>query len=207
MNIDIKYLEKTAEEIFSIFSEYLKSVDFLKKNFEEAKSSISPERINYCLTKFLQAEFDYETPKDRGLGRMTDYTPRLGAYFRKPFSKLSSDKIKELDNLITDLIVKCYLYQVIVPEPVIKKSKVEGGEQLYQRWIPEIYVFDLGRLSDTFRGLLEAVINSNIENIKNFFKVNDIVPGFFGKNKVDDILFGYMNAGLVLRLAEAHDKQ
>lgn len=206
MNIDTQYLEKISKEVFSIFSKYLKSVDFLKKNFEEAKNSIDPERINYCLEKFLQAEFDYNTPGDRGLGRMTDYVPRLGAYFRKSLSKLPLDKIKELDFLLTGLIVKSYLYQVIVPEPVIKKSKMETGEQLYQRWIPEIYVYDLGQLSESFRGLLEAVVDSDIANVKHFFKMNELTSGFFSKNKTDDILFGYINAGLVLRLAEAHEK-
>lgn len=200
----MKNIEKYTEEIFTTMSEYFEDIDEFKKAFEENKTSISPEKIYYCLEKFLHAEFDYETPGVRGLGRASDYWPRLAGYFRSAFSKLSTEKTKELEVLITNMIVKCYLFSLLITNKKVESSSVKTNEEFYEKWIPQIYMFDLSGVGDDVINLLFAIIKKDHENIKNFFKQNGMTPGFFGgADKTDEILNGYVGAGLVMRMIDS----
>src|SRR3989338_2094682 len=204
MNITNQNVEKYAEEMLATMSEYFESTDEFKKNFEQNKVGISSEKINYCLEKFLHAEFDYGTPGIRGLGRASDYWPRLAGYFRSAFSKLSVEKMRELDALITSMIVKCYLYSFLISDKKAEPSNIKTGEQLYEKWIPPIYMFDLGGISDDIMNMLFAIIKKDRDGIKDFFKQNGMTQGFFGgADKTDEILNGYVGAGLVMRIIES----
>jgi hypothetical protein len=202
MKLTSKDFENYAGEMLTTMGEYLESTDKFKEKFEQSKENISPERINYCLEKFLHAEFDYQTAGNRGLGRMTEHWPRLAGYFRGAFSKLSPEKNKELDSLITGLIAKCYIFLILISDKPMEQSKLKTGEQLYEKWIPQIYTFDLSGMGDNVGNLLFALIEKDHENIKNFFKQNGMTPGFFGGDKTDEILNGYIAAGIVLRVVE-----
>jgi len=205
MNLSKQNFEKYVEEMLAAMSEYLESTDNFKEKFEQSKANISPERINYCLEKFLHAEFDYQTAGNRGLGRMTEHWPRLAGYFRGAFSKLNQEKTKELDSLITGFITKCYIFFILISDKPMEPS-TKTGEQLYEKWIPQIYTFDLSSMSDNVGNMLFALIQKDHENIKNFFKQNGMTPGFFGGDKTDEILNGYVAAGLVLRVIEKSEK-
>jgi hypothetical protein len=51
---------------------------------------------------------------------------------------------------------------------------------------------------------LFAINKKDHENIKNFFKQNGMTPGFFGgADKTDEILNGYVGAGLVMRMIDS----
>jgi len=202
MDITHQDLEKYAEEMLTTLGEYSGSTDKFKEKFEQSKANISPERINYCLEKYLHAEFDYGTPGNRGLGRMSDYCPRLAAYFRSVFSKLSVERMRELDFLITALIVKCYLFPILISKKPMEPSKIKTGEQLFEKWIPQIYTFNLSEMSDEIWNLLFALIKKEWEGIKEFFRQNGMTPGFFGGDKTGEILNGYVGAGLVMRAME-----
>ncbi len=201
MKVTNKEIEKYANEMLSEMSEYFESTEEFKKNFEESKENISPENISFCLEKFLHAEFDHGTPGNRGLGRMSDYWPRLAAYFRSAFSKLDVEEMRKLDAQITALIVKCYLFTILISDKPVEKSKL-SGEELFEKWIPQIYTFDFSSMSENVGNLLFALIQKDHEGIKSFFKEHGMKPGLFGGDKTDEILNGYVAAGLVMRIVE-----
>lgn len=201
MKITDKEIEKYANEMLSKMGEHFKSTESFRRNFEKNKKNIYPQNISFCLEKFLHTEFDYETPGSRGLGRMSDYWPRLAAYFRDSFSKLSIDEMGELDSQITALIVKCYLFTILISD----KSAVQTvltDEQLFEKWIPQIYMFDLSGMGENSGNVLFALIQKNYEEIKSFFKKHGMKPVFLSGDKTTEILNGYVAAGLVMLIVE-----
>jgi hypothetical protein len=101
------------------------------------------------------------------------------------------------------MIVKCYLFSFLITDKKVEPSNIKTGEQLYEKWIPQIYMFDLSTISDDIINMLFAVIKKDHESIKNFFKQNGMTPGFFGgADKTDEILNGYVGAGLVMRIID-----
>lgn len=203
MNIKNQDIEKYVEEMLDIISPYFESTNEFKKNFEQNKENISSERINYCLEKFLHSEFDYGTSGVRGLGRTSDYCPRLAGYFRSAFSKLSIEKTRELDTLITSIIMKCYLFSFLISNKTDESLNTKSGEQLYKTWIPQIYIFDLSGIDNNVMNMIFTVIEKDYDSIKDFLKKNEMSPGFFSSiDKTDEILNGYIRAGLIMRIAE-----
>ncbi len=201
MNISNQYLEQSAEDTFSVMGKYLKTTESFRKSFAVSKSNISVDNINFCLEKFLFAEFDFKTSGSRGLGRLTEACPRLGAYFRGTLSKLDEKSIQELDTLITNLIIRSYLFPILTSSKLIKSSALQTS-RLYEKWIPKIYVFSFDTLPEEFKNLLSVVIQNDYEAIENFFRENNMKPGFLAQDKISEILTGYIAAGLMLRACE-----
>ena len=111
MHITHRHLEKYTEAMLTQICEVVGGNDLspYRERFEEHKKEIPLASFQFCLVNFLQAEFDYKTSGSRGLGRISEEVPRLGAYFRNGISKLNSEEMKELDSRITMLIVKFLL--------------------------------------------------------------------------------------------------
>lgn len=200
MNISNQDLETYADEMLDAMSKQFESIETFKKNFEQNKSIISCEAINYCLEKFLHAEFDYSTPGVRGLGRMTDFYPRLAGYYRKPLSNMEAEKMRELDSHITRLLMKSYLFLLLISNNKMEPTDTINAELFYKRWLPQVYTFNLNNFGETTINLLFAVIKKDFENIQNFFKQNGMKTGFFGINKETRILDGYIMAGTVMSM-------
>ena len=201
MKVTKEEMEKYASDMLARMDEIFKSTKEFQENFEKNKESISPESISFCLEKFLHAEFDYGAPGNRGIGRATDFCPRLAAYFRKAFSKLSVEEMRNLDTQITTLIIKSYLFGIFFSRDSVKKSK-HSKEKLFEIWIPQIYIFNLGGMQEGMADVLFALIQKDYEGIKKSFTEYGMKPGFFGGDKTQEILNGYVAAGLVMRLAE-----
>lgn len=205
MKIEHNLIKNWAEEVFTemgkIFSQ--EKVDIFKKNFDENYKSIDPEIINPCIEKFVQAELDYTTPGDRGLGRLTETLPRLGAYFREPIAKLDELNREKLDALMTRIITKGYVFVSIVHSKPKEEISAKTGEQVYEEWVPKIFTFDLSNISNNAGDLLLMVTKNDLDEIKNFFNQNDMgAGGFFSKDKSDDIMMHYLIAGVSLYFIE-----
>ena len=205
MKIEHNLIKSWAGEVFTemgkIFSQ--DKVDIFKKNFDENYESIDPEVISPCIEKLAQAELDYTTPGDRGLGRLTETLPRLGAYFREPIAKLDDSDHEKLEALITRIITKGYIFVSIVHSKPKEEISAKTGEQVYEEWVPKIFTFDLSNISNNAGGLLLAVTKNDLDEIKKFFSQHDMkVVGFFSTDKTDDILMHYMIAGVSLYFIE-----
>lgn len=204
MNITNQDINNYTEEIFTVLNQYFDSVEDFKNNLEKKRTWISSNKINYCLGEFIRAEFDYQTQGLRGLGRMTDQCPRLAAYFRKSFTKITPQQILTLDNLVTKLIIKSYLFSLILSSQENGQNPIQNEQQFFERWIPEIYIFDLNSIGEHVLNLLFAVIESDYTGIERYLKDNGMVPGMISFNdKTHEILNGYVSAGLTMGMVES----
>jgi len=189
--------------IVNEFQEEKKILSMIQPKFEILKRNFNTQRIKYCLDQYIRLELDFETIGERGIGRMTDFIPRLGGYFREPISKLSQAEIDELYNLIQDLMLRGYLFYALFMENEIKKSITINGEDLYDQWIPGIYVSDVSEMKENAKNLFEACIYSIYNSLKKFLINHQMKGGgFFSKDKTDNIIYYYALAGWGLRLVE-----
>lgn len=205
MKITQHDLKKYADEIFAEMSKILSAdkIDALKKNFDKNNENIIPDTINYCVEKFVQTELDFITPGDRGIGRLTEALPRLGAYFRNPFSNLEKTELNKLDTLITKPIIKGYLFSAVINGQPKEKALSFTDEELYREWIPKIFTFNLSNISDNAGDLLLAITKNDLDEIKSFFSQHNMrAGGFFSRDKTDGILMSYIIAGVSLYYIE-----
>ena len=85
----------------------------LASKFAKFKDLFDGKRIGYSLHNFIKAELDFETPRARGIGRLSEQVPRFGAYYRKQLSQIDQDKMEILHNLIQNLMLRAYLTGVL----------------------------------------------------------------------------------------------
>lgn len=205
MKITQQDLKKYTDEIFAEMSKIFSAdkMGAFKENFEKNNKGISSDTINYCVEKFVQTELDFITPGDRGIGRLTETLPRLGAYFRNPLSNFDKTELDELDTLITKLITKGYLFSAIINGQPKEKTLSFTDEELYREWIPKIFTFNLNVISDNAGNLLLAITEKNSQQIKDYFKSHNMRGGgLFSKDKSEDILMHYIIAGVSLYYIE-----
>ena len=93
---EVQNYPETGKEIQKLF----------QKNFDEFRKDCNLDMLNYCLGRYIEAELDYVTPGERGLGRISTTPPRFAAYFRKQMVRLSPEKKDELYEFIQDLIIR-----------------------------------------------------------------------------------------------------
>ena len=201
MYITKQDFEQLTKEVILGARKYFKLDEQDERRFKELKGQISIDRLTYCIQKLIDGELDYKTAGRRGLGRASEHTPRLGAYFRKTLSKLAQNRVDELENLIASLMVKCYFFVfLVVPNDYLFSQSIESDE-LYEEWLPQVYGYDLeswGEKAD----VLYTVVQEDYQKIAKFFEENSMKPGLFGEDKTKLILTGYATAGVVLGLAE-----
>jgi hypothetical protein len=161
--------------------------------------------LDSCVTPFVDAEMDFRTSGERGLGRTSVFVPRFGGHFRKRMSKLDSVQLTRIRTGVVRCVISGYLAYAIFYEVV--ESVVTDAEQLYEKWIPLIYSVDLNELGegtdDYFLGAstrslsaLKAVV-SDLELEKGGFLASAKDP-----NRTDLIMSYYPAAGFLLRHTE-----
>lgn len=204
MKIEQKLIDNCADETFTVLGKFIKPdhLERFKGRYKDSSQHILPDSISYCVDKFVQTELDFKTAGKRGLGRLTEGWPRLGAYFREQLSNFNPEKLEELDRLLTVFIVKCYLFPIITADSVKNAPRIKIVDDLYEDWVPRMYSFDLSGLGDGLGALFTATLESDFMNVKAFFKENNMNAGFWEKDKTDEILYGYARVGFTLRFAE-----
>ncbi|NQV00296.1 MAG: hypothetical protein HQ538_06170 [Parcubacteria group bacterium] len=202
-NFNIKHLESSMSAIVNGFQGEKEVLSMIQPKFEILKRSFDGQRIKYSLDQYIRSELDFKTNGERGLGRLTDFTPRLGGYFREPMSKLSQIEIVELYNLIQDLMLRGYIFYALFMENEIRENITINSEDLYQRWVPGIYTSDSSEMKENVKNLFEACIYSAYNLLKKFLINHQMKGGgFFSKDKTDNIIYYYALAGWGLRLVE-----
>lgn len=205
MHIDKKRLQAKTSEMFTALKESgANEAALVKLNNEFQASGLADfpdaDAIGYCIEKFAASEMDTQTNGKRGLGRTTEYVPRLGGYFRKGIANLSDGKRQELVTLIEDMHLLGYLYALVLATKD-KKTVIADGTILYEKWIPLIYVFSMDALGESGLHLVQAVTTAHANKVLTFFKENNLKKGFFGDDKSHEIVEGYITAGITLRYA------
>ena len=199
----VDHLMHAFEEICNTIGKDTKLVNSFESKIDSLKRVFDSKAITYCCEKFIDAELDYKTPGDRGLGRASTYIPRLSSYFRKKIINFSSQDLDELYCLIQHLILSGYLVHVLFVEDNLRTSTVTDLNELYEAWLPGIYAESPAQLSENMQKAFAACTVSALSKIMAFFGKNNMkAGGFFSRDKTDEILMYYPFAGFGLRFEE-----
>jgi hypothetical protein len=208
MKIDNKYLQECAEHVFSSIEAYGADQGVLldvKTRFAPViEAGFDSDAIDYCINNFVAAEVDFLTTGNRGLGRSTEHTPRLGGYFRNKLSSFSVEKKTELENAIRKYILDAYMGMVILSSQNTKiPHDKKTPDNLYQKWVSTIYVFPIDQLGEGALFFLQAATATSVMALRKFLKENQMKGGsLFSSDKTEEILSGYAAAGVALQRSE-----
>lgn len=199
----IEHLEHAVEEIVKTFSVKKDVTREYREKFGQFKKDYDGKRVGYCLEKYINAELDFTTPGNRGLGRMTEYIPRFGAYFRSQLSVMSEEELGKLYGLIQDFMLRGYLVHALFAEEPLGEAAISSSKDLYEKWIPGIYVSNPSEMGNNLKNALAMCSNSAHEKLKSFLVSHNMKGGgFLSKDKTDLILMYYPLAGFGLRFVE-----
>lgn len=199
----IEHLEAAMASIIMEISDQQEFLSRIKSKFEQFKKRYDGKRISYCLEKYINAELDFTTPGNRGIGRIGEYVPRFGAYFRKGLSNMSEVDLSKLYEIIQDLILRGYLVHVLFIEESVRDSAISSGKELYEKWIPGIYSSDSSGTNQNLITLLTICSNSAFKTLKDFMNSHKMKGGeFLVKDRTDEIVYYYPIAGFGLRVVE-----
>lgn len=176
---------------------------YIKRMFGSLRSSFNAEAVSYCFEKYITAELDADTLGGRGLGRLTDHIPRLGAYFRKGIGRLSDRERAELYGLIESVMIRGYLAHVIDPREGGSEARAFSGEKLFEAWIPGIYSTNPSMMDETMRNCIEIFCFSAWGAVEAFLAERGMKGGgLLSKDKTGLIFFYYSIAGYGIRFVE-----
>ncbi len=185
------------------FSDDQETVNQIERIWKDLEPVLNAKAIDYCLTQYVQAELDFESPSKRGLGRVTEVIPRLGAFFRKPMSRISKEDLNELKTLIETQCLLGYLTHIFFCENEIVDVSHTDHEQIYTAWLPSIYSNDLGDMSEDMEQLFSLCSFRGKHGLKSFFDAHGMKAGFFQSDDMADvIILYYFAAGFILRETE-----
>jgi len=200
----IEHLEVAmASIIMEISKDQQEFLSRTKSKFEQFKKRYDGKRISYCLEKYINAELDFTTPGNRGIGQISEYVPRFGAFFRRGLSNMSEVDLSKLYEIIQDIILRGYLVHILFIEESVRDSAISSGEELYQKWIPGIYSSDSSEVDEKLMTMLSLCSNSAFETLKDFINSHKMKGvGFLAKDRTDEIVYYYPIAGFGLRVVE-----
>lgn len=87
-----------------------------------------------CVEALVGTELDYRTPGERGIGRMSTDSPRLGGAFRAQLSRPETRQVfgPIIEAAVRDAFAGAAAVSVGVREPV-----VVSAEEAFEKWIPQ----------------------------------------------------------------------
>jgi len=194
---ELSHLEKAFNSIQEEFQDSSEIWKLIQKHFDEFRKDCNLDMLNYCIGRYIEAELDYVTPGERGLGRISTTPPRFAAYFRKQMARLSSEKKDELYEFIQDLILRSYLFRTLVYTGKSRRYN-KNIKKLFESWISKIYISGdlLNQLSENIRDMFIIITKSAFKNLHTFFEINNFKGGgLFSRDKTHDILMFYVIAG------------
>lgn len=176
----------------------------LEPQLDELRDAFSGEAIDHCLDRFIQAELDFESPGNRGLGRLSEAVPRYGAHYRRHLRRLDPEELSTIDSLIRTQVLTGYLSFVLPREEPVESTGVGDGNHLFRQWIPHIYSSSLANAADEESRTLIAILGSDAmqRHLEFLHRHGMKGGGFFASDKTELILFHYHLAGFDLRMIE-----
>ena len=131
-----------------------------------------------CVEAFVATELDTETPGQRGLGRSTDESPRLGGAFREQL--VTPAARREYGPLIEQMVFETYAgtaaaLQTFYKEPT--PPKVRPANEVFELWVPRIYVGTQG-LGDNTMSVITAAHADTEKAIMDAAERHGLLSGF-----------------------------
>jgi len=174
---------------------------------KDLRSCFNAYAVGLCFSKYIDSELDCHTPGDGGLGRMSTEIPRLGAYCRRPVSRLSLPDRRELYGLIEDLMLRGYLTRALLLEVPPKKPALTDPADLYERWLERLGSFNPSRMDLELRALLGKVTDSAFAALNGFLSRRGIRGGdVLEEDKTHAISMYYPVGGLAVRTSEVEGR-
>lgn len=176
----------------------------LLERYYPIRETLNIERLDYCISKYLEAEFDTKTEGVRGLGRTTESVPRLGGYYRKEFSKLGPNTIEELKVVTREILLRGYLVHLMSIDQGNASLSSPAKEEVYKKWIPRIYITGFEEFPELLQNVFLTFTEDPMERFFRILRKNGIEQrvGFFKKDLTVPILVYYAIAGFGLRTIE-----
>jgi hypothetical protein len=170
---------------------------------KELRSRFNLVAVGFCFSKYISSELDCHTPGDRGLGRISAEIPRLGAYFRRPMSRLSLPELRELYGIIEDLMLRGYLTRALLLEGAPKQPVLTTAPELYEAWLAGFYSSDPSQMGPNLRAVLAAATDSAFAALDGFFGGHGMRGGGdFPEDKTQLISMYYPLGGFAIRKFE-----
>lgn len=203
------------QELDEIKNLYSMSITYIKKlyglsdsdicefdnRFEQINGFSNLKQVKYCIRKFVKAEMDYITVGERGIGRASTFYPRLGAYLRKPISRLNNIDKDMFFVLLEKNILLAYLAHGLFFSDCLPTNEFSAIE-LFKKWIPLAYTGD-NFISKEHYNYIMAITSYSSADLVGFLKDKNIKGGgIFLKDKTNEILSMHIVAGLKLRAIE-----
>jgi hypothetical protein len=193
--------------LFNSLLEAIEDGDFktsLLSKFDQSKPNFDGIKIGYCINRFVEAELDFETKGDRGIGRISSNPPRFGAYSRKQLSNVSKSDLESLRENLIEVMLSAYLVGLMFDE---KEVPVEAeSEVLFDRWIPNIYVTPFDMLGENLQSALLLFCETPYKHLLDIIDRLNLNPKrFLKKDYIHTIFSFYLVAGWGLRHIEMND--
>lgn len=191
-------MHQVASELYTNDYDFCLEMDILAN---EIVRKLRVDLLSYSINKYIDAELDFKSDGKRGLGRMTDYIPRLGAYFRKNITPMNQFERFELRCLLQQLIIGSYFARALYVGNISLLESTISKQDLYRKWIPGIYT--QGGTEKSFLLILSKAVESAYDSLLEFFHLHQMKGGgFLRQDKTKTILYAYMIAGAWLRECE-----
>ncbi|HWB14471.1 MAG TPA: hypothetical protein VG826_34920 [Pirellulales bacterium] len=210
--------DPVADAITSVFAAY-KALDADSEERREQLRQIasvtetsvnaSPRSLSdaaaFCLDRYVDAELDYQTAGDRGLGRMTDHIRRLAAKHRDVVRAMNSQTRLGLRRAVARHVACGYVWAAWRYELEPESSVSMSSDALLSMWVPAIYSppFDVKTQSSDEDDIKTLWFSSTCKPI------HDVLVGAgatwdFSETVGSDqaIVTHYFTAGMLLRMLE-----
>ncbi len=202
-SIDLYMSYKSIKKFFKKHSLPIKE---LRSCYKNLKSHHNPDRMAFCIHRLIAAEIDFATEGNNGIVRFTQVVPRLGAYYRSGFCKLSNDQLFELAYLVKDLILRGYIAGDIYGKYIYLDNKHIDFDYLFSMWINLMYYFYVDNMDPEAEGAIGIFSQSAFDAIEEFLEKNGISrEKIFSHINFSTIMHWYPIAGFALRAIEMQE--
>lgn len=160
-------------------------------------------KIDDCISRFVEAEADFVTDGNRGIGRMLEHPPRFGAYFRKQLRNMQANDLLELKRLMSQVILTSYVAKAIMDTRGVQPVCEKDAEALFQSWIPNIYAGPISSLSKDWEEIIKVEIDTPLKELFEFLERHNMKFGaILPARKRDAMFWPFVVAGFDLRAIE-----
>jgi len=165
------------------------------------KMAFRPELVGPCIEQFVDAELDYISPGNRGVGRLSTYIPRLGAYYRGAMSQFPEGQKAQLRTLLENVLLAGYITAAGIWEDDISKGCRTDPTELFKVWVSLIYVIDATHRSNEILALVREFTRTPVRDLEQHMDKLGMRGGLL-RIKRSVMLGKYVDAGLLLRRCE-----
>lgn len=186
----------SSERLVRALEPHLHGARVARSRMEELRRTLHPEELGTCLSYFIGAELDWRTPRRRGLGRASDFVPRLGSLGPKQFFAMGGGRRHAAD-LIMQVVLDGYMSLWLLENDGLEGPKLRmSPPELAKMWVPGIYAVSFSSMGKPFE-VAELHATASVDVLLAYLKSKGV-----SGPKVRLACHYYVLAGWSLRLAQ-----